>query len=125
MKAIHTSSAPAAIGPYSQATYNKGLLFVSGQIGIDPSTGMMGKSFEKQAELIFDNLRNILTAANMSFRNVMKVTIYLEDIMNFETLNRIYALHFGDPYPARETVQVARLPKNAALEISLIACDRF
>ncbi len=126
MKTIHTSCAPAAIGPYSQAIYNKGFLFVSGQIGIDPATGTgdLGKSFEKQTELIFSSLSNILSAANMSFRNVVKVTIYIEDLMNFATLNKIYARFFSAPFPARETVEVARLPKNAALEISLIACDR-
>lgn len=123
MKAIHTGGAPAAIGPYSQAVYKKGLLFISGQIGIDPVTGDLAKSFELQAELIFSHLSQILSAANMSFRNVAKVSIFLEDLMNFETLNRIYARYFSEPFPARETIQVARLPKNAALEISLIACD--
>jgi 2-iminobutanoate/2-iminopropanoate deaminase len=123
MKAIHTSSAPSAIGPYSQATYKKGMLFISGQLGIDPVSGELGKSFEKQAELIFNSISHILSAANMSFSHVMKVTIYIEDLMNFEAVNNIFARYFSDPYPARETVQVARLPKNAALEISLIAQD--
>jgi 2-iminobutanoate/2-iminopropanoate deaminase len=123
MKSIHTSGAPAAIGPYSQAVHKKGLLFVSGQLGIDPSTGEMGKSFAIQSELIFSALGNILSAANMSFSNVVKVTIYLEDLMNFDVLNRIYSRFFSDPYPARETIQVARLPKNGAVEISLIASD--
>ena len=123
MKAIHTYGAPTAIGPYSQATYQKGLLFISGQIGIDSGTGTLAKSFEAQAEIIFSSLSNILTAANMSFRNVMKVTIFMEDLMNFETLNKIYARYFIEPYPARETIQVSRLPLNAALEISLIACE--
>ena len=123
MKAIHTSGAPAAIGPYSQAVCKKGFLFVSGQIGIDPLTGTIGKSFELQAEAIFASLSNILSAANMSFRNVVKVTIFIEDLMNFDTLNKIYARYFHEPYPARETVQISRLPLNAALEISLIACD--
>ena len=123
MKAIHTSSAPSAIGPYSQATYKKGLLFISGQLGIDPTTGDLGKSFEKQAELIFNSISHILSAANMSFSHVMKVTIYVEDLIIFETLNSIFARYFSEPFPARETLQVARLPKNAALEISMIAQD--
>ncbi|MBW6516220.1 MAG: Rid family detoxifying hydrolase [Candidatus Cloacimonetes bacterium] len=123
MKAIHTYGAPTAIGPYSQATFKKGFLFISGQIGIDPATGQLGKSFEAQADQIFTSLSNILNAANMSFRNVVKVTIFIEDLMNFESLNKIYARNFSEPYPARETVQVSRLPLNAALEISLIACD--
>jgi len=123
MKAIHTSGAPAALGPYSQAVCKKGFLFASGQIGIDPLTGTIGKSFEAQAEAIFTSLSNILSAANMSFRNVVKVTIFIEDLMNFDTLNNIYARYFHEPYPARETIQVSRLPLNAALEISLIASD--
>ncbi|MBW6516280.1 MAG: Rid family detoxifying hydrolase [Candidatus Cloacimonetes bacterium] len=121
MKAIHTSNVPAAIGPYSQAIYHKGLLCVTGQIGIDPSTNKLASSFEKQVELIFHSLSSILSASDMTFANVMKVTVYLEDICHFETLNKIYARFFSEPYPARETVQVARIPLNAAVEISLMA----
>jgi len=123
MKSIHTSGAPSAIGPYSQAVYQKGFLFVSGQLGINISTGELGKSFEQQVEHIFNSLSSILSAANMSFSNVIKVTIYMEDLIHFESLNRIYSRYFSEPFPARETIQVSRLPLNAAVEISVVAAD--
>src|SRR5690554_26345 len=121
MRSIHTANVPAAIGPYSQAIYHKGLLFVTGQIGIDPRTNRLADSFEKQTEFIFNSLNNILSASGMTFANVMKVTVYLEDICHYDILNKIYTRYFSEPYPARETVQVARIPMNAALEISLVA----
>ncbi|HNX01574.1 MAG TPA: RidA family protein [Candidatus Cloacimonadota bacterium] len=121
MRAVHTINAPKVIGPYSQATLQNGLLFVSGQIGIDPHTGEMGKSFMEEARLCFANLREILTEAGMSFAKVVKVTIFITDLNNFNLMNDLYAQFFSEPYPARETVQVAALPKNASIEISLIA----
>ncbi len=123
MRSIHTSGAPSAIGPYSQAVYQKGHLYVSGQLGIDINTGELGTTFESQVENIFTSLRNILSAANMTFSNVLKVSIFMEDMKNFEALNNLYSRYFSDPYPARETFQVCQLPLNAAVEISVIASD--
>jgi len=121
MKSIHTSQAPAAIGPYSQATLQNGVLFISGQLGINPSSGEMGKGFDEQARFVFSNLKGILDAAGMSFRNVMKATVFLKDMSDFASLNQIYSTYFSEPYPAREAVEVARLPKDGLIEISVIA----
>ncbi len=121
MRAVHTINAPKAIGPYSQAMMHNGLLFVSGQIGIDPFTAELAKNFAEEARLCFSSLREILSEAGMSFAKVVKVSIFITDLRNFEALNEIYAQFFSEPYPARETVQVAALPKNASIEISLVA----
>lgn len=121
MRAVHTINAPKVIGPYSQAMMNNGLLFVSGQIGMDPHTGDLGTTFQEEARLCFSNLREILTEAGMSFAKVVKVTIFITDLKNFTLLNDLYSQFFSEPYPARETVQVSALPKNASIEISLIA----
>lgn len=121
MKPIHTEKAPVALGPYSQAVYKNGLLFISGQLGIDPLNNKLGESFTEQARLVFSNLRKILEAADMSFANVIKVTIFLTDLDNFPELNDLYAQCFGEPFPARETVQVSKLPADGAVEISLVA----
>ena len=121
MQAISTTQAPPALGPYSQATLASGLLFVSGQLGIDPATGEMPPDFAGQARLVFANLRAILTAAGLGFSSVVKASVFLTDMGNFAALNEIYAGHFSAPYPAREAVQVARLPKDGQIEISLIA----
>lgn len=123
MKSIQTDKAPAALGPYSQAIRNKGFLFISGQLGIDPKTGKMANSFSEQAELVFSNLSSVLNKAEMTFNNVVKVTIYVTDLSNFPTLNNIYGRFFNEPFPARETVQVSKLPANGEVEISLIAMD--
>jgi 2-iminobutanoate/2-iminopropanoate deaminase len=96
-------------------------LFVSGCLGIDPSSGVMPEVFAEQASLVFANLKAILDAAGMSFSHVVKVSIFLIDMNDFMVLNDIYAQFFNEPYPARETVQVARLPKDGRIEISLIA----
>lgn len=121
MKSIKTKKAPAALGPYSQAVLKNGILFISGQLGIDPETGKLVDSFADQAKQVFYNLKNILLAADMSFKNVLKVTIYVDDLENFPILNDIYNSYFEEPYPARETVEVSKLPANGAIEISLIA----
>ncbi len=123
MKTIHALNAPQAIGPYSQAIYKKGMLFVSGQLGIDASTGEMAKSFEEQAELALQNVKYILVAANMSMGHIVKVSVFIKDMANFDSLNSIYKKYFTDPFPAREVFEVARLPKNGAVEISVIAMD--
>lgn len=123
MKAIKTNNAPTALGPYSQATLKGGMLFISGQLGIDPQTGKLKEGFEAQARQVFINLSNILQTANMSFKNVLKATIYVTDMDNFQLLNQIYAEQFTEPFPARETVQITRLPANGLVEISLIAAE--
>lgn len=121
MQAINTNQAPPAIGPYSQAVLSNGVLYISGQLGIDPVSGNMAEGFEEQANRVFANLKAILEAAGMSFSNVVKASVFLLDMNNFAALNEIYARNFSSPFPAREAVQVARLPKDGEVEISLIA----
>jgi 2-iminobutanoate/2-iminopropanoate deaminase len=121
MKTIHTQDAPQAIGPYSQAVVKNGMMFVSGQIGLDPRTGELSDSFDEQAMKVLSNLKAILVHAEMSFANVMKVTVYLKDLSHYARLNELYARFFSEPFPAREVVEVSHLPRNAALEVSLIA----
>jgi 2-iminobutanoate/2-iminopropanoate deaminase len=123
MKAIHTATAPAAIGPYSQAVEKNGMTFVSGQLGVDPVTSELCKTVEQQAEQALLNLEQVLIASGKSLANVVKVTIYLKDMLHFEHINEIYRRHFREPYPAREVVEVSRLPLNAFFEISAIALD--
>jgi 2-iminobutanoate/2-iminopropanoate deaminase len=121
MKAINTDYAPKAVGPYSQATLKNNTLFVSGQLGIDPETNELAPDFDTQAEQVFSNLHAILTEAEFSFDDVMKVSVFLDDIKNFAALNAIYARYFTEPYPAREALEVSALPKGGLVEISLIA----
>lgn len=121
MQVIATDQAPAAIGPYSQAVLKNGILFISGQLGFDPKDGSMPAGFEAQALLVFANLKAILKAAGMDTSNVVKVSVFLKDMNDFAALNQIYAANFTAPYPAREAIQVARLPKDGLIEISLIA----
>jgi len=121
MQAISTIKAPAALGPYSQAVMMNDALFVSGQLGIEAETGNFGEGFEAQANLVFANLKAILEAAGMSFRDVVKVSVFLKDMNDFAALNEIYARNFSAPFPAREAIQVARLPKDGLVEVSVIA----
>jgi 2-iminobutanoate/2-iminopropanoate deaminase len=116
-----THRAPAAIGPYSQAIMMHNTLFISGQLGIDPNSGTMPEGFEEQTNLVFQNIKAILEAAGMGFVHIVKVTVFLKDMNNFATLNEIYARQFSAPYPAREAIEVARLPKDGLIEISVIA----
>lgn len=118
----HTAGAPAAIGPYSQAVSHAGILYTSGQVALDPATGeLVAGGFEAQAEQVFRNLAAVLESAGSGFADVLKVTVYLADMADFPTLNRIYTGAFGDHKPARSTVQAAKLPKGALVEIDLIA----
>lgn len=122
ISAYHTPEAPAAIGPYSQAVSVAGILYTSGQVGLEPATGnLIEGGFEAQAEQVFRNLRHVLASAGAAFPDVLKVTVYLASMADFPTLNRIYAAHFGDHKPARSTVQAAALPKDALVEIDLVA----
>ena len=122
MDYLATNDAPKAIGPYSQAVRSGNLLFLSGQIPLDPATGeLVQGDFPSQVRRVFDNLKAVLAAANATFAHVTRATVYLTDLGNFQTLNGIYAEYFGDHKPARSTVGVASLPKGATVEIDLIA----
>ncbi|MCX7879904.1 MAG: RidA family protein [Ignavibacteria bacterium] len=118
---IYTEKAPKPIGPYSQAIKVGAFIFLSGQIGVDPSTNNLEEGVENQFVQIMKNIENILVATNSKLSDIVKVTIYLVDINDFEKLNQLYSRYFTEPYPARETVEVSRLPKNAKIEISIIA----
>lgn len=121
-KIISTTNAPAAIGPYSQANFANGILYISGQIPIDPATGNLVDGIEKETHQVMKNLKAILEDAGMSFSNVVKATIFLKSMDDFAAMNEIYASYLdANSYPARETVQVACLPKNVSVEISMIA----
>jgi 2-iminobutanoate/2-iminopropanoate deaminase len=121
---ISTPKAPAAIGPYSQAVRSKGILFISGQIPIDPESGEMIKGDAgEQAERVLKNLQAILEAAGMGLEDVVKTTLYLRSLDNFEKVNSIYKRYFPNNPPARSTVEVSGLPKDAEIEIEAIACS--
>ena len=120
-KQVNTSSAPAAIGPYSQGVIAGNLLFVSGQIPINPADGsLVSDSIESQANQVFENLRAIIQEAGTSFEHVLKLTIYLTDLENFAAVNKVMENYFSQPYPARATVEVSRLPKDVEVEIDAI-----
>ena len=119
---IATPRAPAAIGPYSQGIAAGGLVFLSGQIPIDPATGdLVTGGIEPQTERVIENLRAVLDEAGCAFADVVKTTIYVTDLAHFATVNAIYGRAFTPPFPARATVQVAALPKGALVEIEAIA----
>lgn len=119
---IHTDLAPKAIGPYSQAVAYDGLVYCSGQIGLDPVTmDFVGPTVEEQAEQVMKNLGNVLAAAGSGFDKVIKCTIFLEDMADFAAVNAIYGRFFPSNPPARETVAVRTLPKSGKVEIGCIA----
>jgi 2-iminobutanoate/2-iminopropanoate deaminase len=119
---IATKDAPAAIGPYSQAIRAGNMVFLAGQIAIDPKTGQLNQgSIEDQTRQALDNLKAVLAASNMSMENIVSTTVYVRDLNDFARLNAVYGTYFKDKPPARATVQVQRLPKDAAVEISAIA----
>lgn len=121
-KAISTTNAPAAIGPYSQANIANGILYISGQIPLNPESGKLVEGIEKETHQVMKNLEAILIEAGMTFKNVVKATIFLKNMDDFAVMNDIYASYLdADYYPARETVQVSCLPKNVDIEISMIA----
>jgi 2-iminobutanoate/2-iminopropanoate deaminase len=120
--AVSTPSAPAAIGPYSQAVRAGSLLFVSGQIPIDPATGtLIDGDVAAQTHRVCQNLRAILEAAGASLDHVVRTTVYLADMNDFGAMNAVYGTYFSSPAPARATIQAARLPKDARVEIDVIA----
>jgi 2-iminobutanoate/2-iminopropanoate deaminase len=119
---VTTTSAPAAIGPYSQAIRAGNLLFVSGQVAIDPATGQLVQGdIGTETRRVFQNIGEILKAAGASFDAVVRTTVYLQDMNDFSAMNEVYATFFSAPAPARATVQVARLPRDARVEIDVIA----
>ena len=121
-KAVSTPSAPKAIGPYSQAIKAGSLLFVSGQVPIDPATGnVVEGDIAAQTHRVFQNIGEILKAAGASFDHVVRTTVFLADMNDFSAMNAVYATYFSAPAPARATVEVSRLPKDARIEIDVIA----
>jgi reactive intermediate/imine deaminase len=121
LKAIHTPSAPQAIGPYSQAIGSGNLVFLSGQIPLDPTTmELIAGDTAAQAAQVFKNLAEVATAAGGSLSQVAKLTIYLTDLSEFAIVNSVMASHFTEPYPARATIEVSALPKGASVEVDAI-----
>ncbi|MCU0380159.1 MAG: RidA family protein [Chitinophagaceae bacterium] len=119
---IETASAPAPIGPYSQAVKSGNMLFISGQVAINPASGNVeATDVQGEAHQVMKNLKAILHEAGMDFSQVVKTTIFLTDMSHFTTVNEVYAAYLGGTYPARETVAVKGLPKNVNVEISMIA----
>jgi 2-iminobutanoate/2-iminopropanoate deaminase len=119
---IQTTNAPAAIGPYSQAVRAGDLLFVSGQIPLDPKTGELVRgSISEETKKVLDNLKAIIEAAGGSLGDVVKTTIFLKDMGSFAAVNEVYGTYFPQPFPARATVEVARLPRDVNVEIEAIA----
>ncbi len=119
---ISTPNAPAAIGPYSQAVRSGNLLFLSGQIPLDPATGqIIAGDIAAQTERVLKNLAAILEAAGSGLNRVLKTTVYLKDLSEFGRMNEVYGKFFGEKPPARATVEVARLPRDTAIEIDLVA----
>ncbi len=120
--AISSPNAPKAIGPYSPAVRAGQMVFLSGQVPMDPASGnLVEGDIAAQTRRVFENLGALLTAAGLTFANVVRTTVFLADMNDFAAMNQVYATYFTEPYPARSTVQVARLPKDARVEIDLIA----
>jgi 2-iminobutanoate/2-iminopropanoate deaminase len=116
-----SAGAPKAIGPYAQAVRYGDMLFVSGMIPLDPKTGeLVSGSIEDQAALVLENLKAVIEDSGFNLQNVLKATVYLKDLADFSAFNNVYARYFGNILPARETVQVSGLPRNAGIEISVI-----
>jgi 2-iminobutanoate/2-iminopropanoate deaminase len=120
-KQIQTDKAPLAIGPYSQAIRAGNMVFVSGQIPIDPATGEILQGIERQAVQVMENIRSVLAAAGASFSDVVKTTVFVRDLNDFARVNEIYARYFEAPFPARACVEVSRLPKDVLVEVEALA----
>ncbi len=121
MKIIHTEGAPQPIGPYSQGIVIDGLLFLSGQIGIHPETGKMALDLSQQTSQVMNNIHAVLQSEGCSFSNIVKSTVYLKNMNDFAEFNKIYSEYFKNDPPARTTVEVSALPRNALIEIDIIA----
>lgn len=119
---LHTETAPKAIGPYSQAVKANGFLFISGQTAFDPNKGeTVTGTIEEQTKCVLENIKKILHTANLNFENVVKATVFLQNMQDFIAMNQIYATYFDKEPPARSCIQAAQLPKQAAVEIEIIA----
>lgn len=124
-RAVESPDAPKAIGPYSQAIIANGLIFTAGQVGADPKTGALVEGgIEAQTEQVLKNIEAVLKASGSSLDDVVKTTVFLADLNDFAKMNEVYAKRFKTPFPARSTVQVARLPRDAKIEIEAIAVLR-
>lgn len=121
MKEIKTNTAPAAIGPYSQAVVVNGIVYTSGQIAINPATGEIPEGIEAQANQVFTNIKNLLEAAGTSIDKVIKTTVFIKNMGDFAKVNEIYGVYFTSPYPARSCVEVSALPKGVLVEVEAIA----
>lgn len=118
---ITANNAPAAIGPYSHAVEAGGLVFTSGQLGLDPATGKLQEGVEAQTKQALENLKNVLEAAGSSVANVLKTTVFVQDLGDFAAVNAVYGEFFGKDFPARSCVQVAKLPAGGLVEIECVA----
>jgi len=119
---VITDRGPKPIGPYSQGIKANGLVYLSGQVALDPKTGeLSGAEIRQQTERVFENIKGILEAAGVNLHHVLKTTVFLKDMNDFAAMNEVYARYFASAPPARSTVQVARLPKDALVEIEVIA----
>ncbi len=119
---VATEHGPKAIGPYSQAVKANGFVFTAGQVALDPATGtMVGTEIKEQTERVMENLKGIVEASGSSLHKVVKTTVFLKDMNDFAAMNEVYARYFASAPPARSTVEVARLPKDARVEIEVIA----
>ncbi|MDN4619447.1 RidA family protein [Paenibacillus sp. PsM32] len=121
---ISTDRAPGALGPYSQAIDTGMFIFASGQLGLDPVSGELAEGVQEQARVALENVTAVLDAAGSSLDQVVKTTVFLQDMNDFAAMNEIYGQFFKEPYPARSAVQVARLPKDALVEIEVIALKK-
>lgn len=120
-EAVVTTAAPAAIGPYSQATVSGQVVYTSGQIPLLPDGSLLEGDVEAQARQVLENLKAVLTAAGSGLERVLKTTVFLKDMDDFAAMNAVYTEYFSEPYPARSTVQVGRLPKDVRVEIEAVA----
>lgn len=120
-KNIITETAPQAVGSYSQAILSSGILYVSGQLPIDPLTNEMSKNIADQAKQCMENLKAILLAADFQFSDIVRCGIYMKNINDFSVVNDVYSLYFNEPFPARTTIEVSNLPKDALVEIDAVA----
>lgn len=120
-KVVQTDKAPGAIGPYSQGIDLGNMIFFSGQIPLNPETGEMPEGIEAQTKQALDNVKGLLESQDLDFSHVVKTTVFLNDMNDFNTVNGIYAQYFVEPYPARSAIEVASLPKGALIEVEVIA----
>ena len=122
---IYSNKAPEPIGPYSQCIKHGNLIFISGQIAINRETNkIISNNILDETKMVMENLKYILEKCNCSFKNVVKCSIFLSDLNLFDDVNKVYSKYFSEPYPARETIEVSKLPKNVNLEISAIAISK-